>query len=187
MAEPHSQNDDQTLQLACDLRERVRDLNYATFGPPSLTAPQTIYSILGNLSEAAYGLDQTLTQMGEFLEGELEAERLVSADEDGPEPAVSQARDELAEAIEHAQDLSNALERAQRQIGLLAVQESATPPTAEAKRRDLSAASDSDPADLARAELPAPIGDLLPPPGSPPAPPSPSREPASPSHPRPAP
>ncbi len=152
--------DERTEQFASDLREQAENLNYATLGPHGLTKPQTVHVVLGSLSEAAYGLGKTLDQMGEFLEEELEAERLVSGDEDGPELGVSQARDELAEAVDHAQELSNALERARHAIGLLSTREPS--PANPAERRGQSAVADATPAALAHADAPMPIGKLLP-------------------------
>lgn len=46
-------DDTSTEQLARDLYEHVRQLNYATSGPPGLTQPGTVYTVLGNLSAAA--------------------------------------------------------------------------------------------------------------------------------------
>ncbi|TDE33655.1 hypothetical protein [Actinomadura sp. 6K520] len=67
---------DGTVQLAANLHEHVRQLNYATAGPPSLTQPSTAYAILGNLSAAIYGLDQALDQINRFFLRELQAGRL---------------------------------------------------------------------------------------------------------------
>ncbi|WP_157430163.1 hypothetical protein [Actinomadura oligospora] len=153
MTEPGIPNDDHTLELACELRERVRDLNYAASGPPGLTAPQTVYAVLGSLNEAAYGLDQLLEQMGEFLEQQLSAGRLASTSEDGPDLAVSRAQDEMRQAAEYAQELSNVLEGAQREIAVLFVPETGTPPSPLSPRIPL--VGQSNPAAVASADLPA--------------------------------
>ncbi|MEV4252209.1 hypothetical protein AB0J52_03455 [Spirillospora sp. NPDC049652] len=151
MTEPGRPNDDRTLELACELRERVRDLNYATSGPPGLTAPQTVYAVLGNLNEAAYGLDQLLEQLSEFLEQELSDGRLGSTSEDGPDLAVSGAQDEMRQAADYAQELSNALEDAQRQIAVLFVSEVGASPGLP--RESVLLAGQSTPAAVATADL----------------------------------
>ncbi|MEV5574476.1 hypothetical protein AB0L06_30960 [Spirillospora sp. NPDC052269] len=153
MPKPGTSNDDHTLELACDLRERVRDLNYATSGPPGLTAPQTVYAILGNLNEAAYGPDQLLEQMGEFLEQERSDGRLTGTSEDGPDLAVSRVQDELVQAAEYAQELSNALGAAQREMAVLVAPEAGTPPSLLHERVPL--ADQSNPAAVASADLPS--------------------------------
>lgn len=156
MIEPGTPNDDQTLELACELRERVRGLNYATSGAPGLTTPQTVYAILGNLNEAAYGLDQLLEQMGEFLEQELSDGRLASTSEDGPDLAVSRAQDEMRQAAESAQELSNTLGDAQREIAVLFVPEPGTPPSLLPGPDRL--ASHPNPAAVASADSPTDTG-----------------------------
>ena len=42
--------DDHTEQIARDLCEGVRQLNHATAGPPGLTCPGTVYTVLGATS-----------------------------------------------------------------------------------------------------------------------------------------
>jgi hypothetical protein len=75
-APPTARNDEETARLATDLYGHVRQLNYATASPPSLTLPGTAYTILGNLSAATYGLDQVLDQINRFFLRELQADRL---------------------------------------------------------------------------------------------------------------
>ena len=56
--------DGRTEQIARrDLYEGVRQLNHATAGPPGLTYPGTVYTVLGQPRLAVYGLEQGLGQL----------------------------------------------------------------------------------------------------------------------------
>ncbi|MFG2248996.1 hypothetical protein [Spirillospora sp. NPDC048823] len=105
-------NDDETAQLAANLYEHVRQLNYATAGPPSLTLPSTAYTILGNLSAATYGLDQLLDQINRFFLRELQADRLGHDEGEDLTDVLSRHGQALANARHHAQALSTALNEA---------------------------------------------------------------------------
>jgi hypothetical protein len=107
-----TRNDEATEQLARDLYEQVRQLNYATGGPPGLTRPSTAYTVLGNLSAAAHGIDQTLTQLDRFLRHELNAGHLGHDQGHNPAQAIQDACGDLsnarAETFRFARSLSNA-------------------------------------------------------------------------------
>ena len=109
-------NDDESVQLAANLYEQVRQLNYATAGPPSLTQPSTAYAILGNLSAALYGLDQALDQISRFFLRELQAGRLGHDRGEDLIGVLSRHGQALAEARRHSQALSAALYEAQSAI-----------------------------------------------------------------------
>jgi hypothetical protein len=109
-------NDDETAQLAANLYEHVRQLNYATAGPPSLTLPSTAYTILGNLSAVTYGLDQLLDQINRFFLRELQADRLGHDHGEDLTDVLSRHGQALAEASRHAQALCATLSDAQSAI-----------------------------------------------------------------------
>ncbi|GAA1842928.1 hypothetical protein [Actinomadura bangladeshensis] len=111
-----ARNDDQTADLASNLYEHVRQLNYATAGPPSLTLPGTAYTILGNLSAATYGLDQLLDQINRFFLRELQADRLGHNQAEDLADVLSRHGQALAEARQHARALCAALSDAQSAI-----------------------------------------------------------------------
>ncbi|MEU5995922.1 hypothetical protein [Actinomadura sp.] len=109
-------NDDETAQLAVNLYEHVRQLNYATAGPPSLTLPSTAYTVLGNLSAASYGLDQLLDQINRFFLRELQADRLGHDDGEDLTDVLSRHGQALADARRHTQALCATLSEAQSAI-----------------------------------------------------------------------
>ncbi|SPT60537.1 hypothetical protein [Actinomadura madurae] len=111
-----ARNDDQTADLASSLYEHVRQLNYATAGPPSLTLPGTAYTILGNLGAAAYGLDQVLDQINRFFLRELQADRLGHDQAEDLPDVLSRHGQALAEARQHARALCAALSDAQSAV-----------------------------------------------------------------------
>lgn len=111
-----ARNDDQTADLASNLYEHVRQLNYATAGPPSLTLPGTAYTILGNLSAATYGLDQVLDQINRFFLRELQADRLGHDQAEDLADVLSRHGQALSEARQHARALCAALSEAQSAI-----------------------------------------------------------------------
>ncbi|TDD89517.1 hypothetical protein E1293_04725 [Actinomadura darangshiensis] len=111
-----ARSDDETIQLAGNLYEHVRQLNYATAGPPSLTQPSTAYAILGNLSAATYGLDQSLNQINRFFLRELQADRLGHDHGEDLPDVLSRHGQALAEARCHTQALCTALNDAQSAI-----------------------------------------------------------------------
>lgn len=105
-------NDDETIQLAANLYEHVRQLNYATVGPPSLTLPSTAYTILGNLSAATYGLDQLLDQINRFFLRELQAGRLGHDHGEDLTEILSRHGHALAKGRHHTHALCTALNEA---------------------------------------------------------------------------
>ncbi|MEV4004297.1 hypothetical protein [Actinomadura sp. NPDC049753] len=109
-------NDDETVQLASRLYEHVRQLNYATAGPPSLTLPSTAYVILGHLSAATYGLDQVVDQVNRFFLRELQADRLGHDHGEDLTDVLSHHGQALAEARHHTKALCTALNEAQTAI-----------------------------------------------------------------------
>ncbi|MFG2018283.1 hypothetical protein [Actinomadura geliboluensis] len=109
-------NDDETAQLAVNLYEHVRQLNYATAGPPSLTLPSTAYTVLGNLSAASYGLEQLLDQINRFFLRELQADRLGHDDGEDLTDVLSRHGQALADARRHTQALCATLSEAQSTI-----------------------------------------------------------------------
>ncbi|MEU4820481.1 hypothetical protein AB0H37_01280 [Actinomadura sp. NPDC023710] len=135
-APPTARNDEETTRLATNLYEHVRQLNYATAGPPSLTLPGTAYTILGNLSAATYGLDQVLDQINRFFPRELQAARLGHDQAEDLADVLSRHGQALAESRQHARALCAALSEAQSAIH--AVHSRVTrgreaPPTVEGK------------------------------------------------------
>ncbi|SEG52610.1 hypothetical protein SAMN04489712_10642 [Thermomonospora echinospora] len=114
--ESRRRDDDATAGLAQDLYEQVRQLNHATAGAPGLTRPSTAYTILGNLSASAYGLDQTFVQLGRFLRRELDGGRLGHDRGHHPAQAVQDACDALSEARDITTRLARSLGNAQSAI-----------------------------------------------------------------------
>ncbi|MFC5185828.1 hypothetical protein [Actinomadura harenae] len=109
----YTPHDAGTERLSRDLAENVRQLNHATAAPLGLTQPGTVYTVLGNLTSAAHGLDQTLDQLNTFL---LEAEQAGSLNHDNGLPvtgALADCSKALTAARNHARDLGAALGQAQ--------------------------------------------------------------------------
>lgn len=105
-------DDATTIGTAKVIAEGVRYLNYAVIRG-GVTEPATIYTLIGELSSAAYRMPQLLSQLGEWLSAEARADRI--ADDHGA-PAwqfTDALRDKLAEAGEHAGHLAAALAAAQ--------------------------------------------------------------------------
>lgn len=117
---PHS--NDYTVRTAWALAEAVRVLNYATgsHAAAGLTAPATVYDVLGAAKTAAQRLPQLFGQLGDFLDAQLEAGRLADSSGRGsgrhPSFAVEAARLELSDARAAANRLERALERAQAAV-----------------------------------------------------------------------
>jgi hypothetical protein len=112
---PHSNA--YTVQIAWQVAEAVRVLNYATgsHAPAGLTAPATAYDVLGAMRTTALRMPQLFEQLAQFLEQQLEAGRL----EDHvrhPAYAVESAVDALNDARSLTQTLEPALMRAQAAI-----------------------------------------------------------------------
>ena len=160
-----TRNDEVTEQLARDLYEQVRQLNYATGGPPGLTRPSTAYTVLGNLSAAAYGLDQALAQLDRFLRHELNTGHF-GHDQGDLNAAIRDCGQALARARNDARALSNTTGDAQNAIS--AVHGPLSPALGEASP---SQQTISEPkgqqqesrtaGDLAAEDFPAPITDTL--------------------------
>ncbi|MEU5877298.1 hypothetical protein [Spirillospora sp. NPDC047279] len=112
-------DDSSTEQLARDLYEQVRQLNHATSGPPGLTQPGTVYTVLGNLGAAAYGLDQTIEQLNDFLLYEEEQGRLGHDRDEPTGPTLQQCGRALSAAREHSGGLHAALSEAQSAINAI--------------------------------------------------------------------
>ncbi|MEU8800787.1 hypothetical protein [Spirillospora sp. NPDC048819] len=160
-------NDDETVQLAANLYEHVRQLNYATAGPPSLTQPATAYAVLGNLSAATYGLDQALDQINRFLLRELQAGRLGHNHREDLTGVLSRRSQALAEARHYTQALCTALNEAQSAIKTVRSR-----PT-RGRKADLTTPGETDEQDAGVAaaadDFPRPISDpplIEPPPTS---------------------
>jgi hypothetical protein len=150
-------NDDETVQLAANLYEHVRQLNYATAGPPSLTQPSTAYAILGNLSAATYGLDQALDQINRFFLRELQVGRLGHDHGEDLTDVLSCHGQALADARHHTQSLCTALNEAHAAINAV---HSRPAPEREPAPTTQRWASDQDAGVAAAAEdFPRPIGD----------------------------
>lgn len=114
-----ARSDEDTEQLARELREQFRALNYATAGPPGLTSPGTVYTILGSLKDAEYGLGQALQQLDQFLAHEIAAGRLGHDSGQPADEAIEEARHALAKASGLAEGLSRALGTAQTAIAFI--------------------------------------------------------------------
>ncbi|KAB2351069.1 hypothetical protein [Actinomadura rudentiformis] len=112
-------DDSSTEQLARDLYERVRQLNHATNGPPGLTQPGTVYTVLGNLGAAAYGLDQTIEQLNDFLLHEEEQGRLGHDRDEATAPVLQECGRALSAARKHSGGLHAALSEAQSAINAI--------------------------------------------------------------------
>ncbi|MBO2447097.1 hypothetical protein J4573_08355 [Actinomadura barringtoniae] len=115
----HARSDDETGQLAQEVRDRVRDLNHATMGAPGLTLPGTVYTVLGALAGAAHGLDQLTEQLEDFLGRQMEAGRLGHDRGLPPESSVRSAQSLLTEAGWQAERLSQTLAEAQGEINAI--------------------------------------------------------------------
>jgi hypothetical protein len=160
-----TRNDEVTERLARDLYEQVRQLNHATGGPPGLTRPSTAYTVLGNLSAAAHGIDQTLAQLDRFLRHERNAGHL-GHDQGDLNAAIRDCGQALARARIDARALSKATGDAQNAIS--AVHGPLSPALGEASP---SQQTISEPkgqqqgprtaGDLAAEGFPAPITDTL--------------------------
>jgi hypothetical protein len=97
------------------LAETVRWLNYATMGGSGIGYPGDVDSVLGGIAGAAGGLQQTLTQLGDCLQADLQTGRLRmdpgSASQD-PAAAVITAIANLGDAQAALENLRQALIRA---------------------------------------------------------------------------
>jgi hypothetical protein len=111
-----SQDDQGTARLAAELSEHVRKLNHATAGPPGLTLPSTAYTLLGNLSAATYGLDQTLEQVNRFFLREEQAGRLGHDRGEDLNEVLHRHGQASAKARWHTQALCSVLNEAQVEI-----------------------------------------------------------------------
>jgi hypothetical protein len=159
-----TRNDEATEQLAQDLYEHVRQLNHAT-GGPGLTRPSTAYTVLGDLSAAAHGIDQTLTQLDRFLHRELAAGRLGHDQGADLTAAIHDCGQALARAQNDARALSKATGDAQNAIN--AVHGSLAPALGKASpsHQTISEPKGQQPSrtagDLAAEGFPVPITDAL--------------------------
>lgn len=114
---PHSP--DYTRQVGEAFAESVRVLNHATAGKQGLTFPADAYDLLGCLMTGTAGLEQTARQLAQFLEEQLQAERLaVPAGRYAGRPgvAVAAAGGHLKTARIAARQLADTLDRAQQAI-----------------------------------------------------------------------
>jgi hypothetical protein len=95
---PHSDQD--TAAVASLAAEAVRYLNYATgtHAATGLTWPATAYAVLGSLTALVSRLPQLLSQLSDWLDGELAAGQL--GDDSGQDPVlvVERARRHLEAA-----------------------------------------------------------------------------------------
>jgi hypothetical protein len=104
-------------QIADDIAEGVRSLNYAT--PGDLQHPGDAYSTIGNLSIAAMRLPQALQQIQQFIE-RLENEGHLKSDKDTLDSDLAATHAGLGAAVGAATALYEALNRAQSGLGTIA-------------------------------------------------------------------
>ncbi|GAA3550478.1 hypothetical protein GCM10022419_033390 [Nonomuraea rosea] len=105
---PHS--DDYTRHVASALSESVRVLNHAT-REAGVTAPNTVYDVLGHAAAAVSGLDQLLRQLNQRL-ASMHAAGEIGHDNHPPVNAVLQARLMLTEGRSLARALAERVDRA---------------------------------------------------------------------------
>jgi hypothetical protein len=105
---PH--DDDYTRHVASALSEAVRVLNHATRSS-GVTAPNTVYDVIGHVSAAAAGLDQLLRQLGQRL-ASMHTAGQIGHDNRPPAAAVLQARLMLTEGRSLARGLAERISRA---------------------------------------------------------------------------
>lgn len=105
---PH--DDDYTRHVASALSESVRVLNHATRGA-GITAPNTVYDVLGHVSAAANGLEQLLRQLGQRLNS-MHMAGEIGHDNRSAAIAVLQARLMLTEGRPLARALAERIDRA---------------------------------------------------------------------------
>jgi hypothetical protein len=106
----------ETLALARTAAGAVRSLNHATLGGAGLAQPADAYELIGDLSLAAAGLPQLLSQIGRWLAAALASGRLGCDDGADPAAAISGARLSLSGARACAAALARDLGHAQQQI-----------------------------------------------------------------------
>jgi hypothetical protein len=107
-------------RLAEDAAEAVRALNHATLpGAGELAYPADAYEVAGSLAVLAGRLPQALAQLSAFLDGEVNAGRvvIVAGEHSGdPAAAISAARRHLEAAADAAGQLRQALDAAQNML-----------------------------------------------------------------------
>ena len=106
----------ETLALARTAARAVRSLNHATLGGDGLAQPADAYELIGEMSLAAAGLPQLLSQVGRWLAAALAAGRLGCDDGTEPAAAVSGAWLFLSDARACAAALARDLDSAQQQL-----------------------------------------------------------------------
>jgi hypothetical protein len=106
----------ETLALARAAAGALRSLNHATLGASGLDWPADAYELIGELSLAAAGLPQLLTQVARWLTSALEAGRLGCDNGADPGAAVGGARLSLSGARASAAALAHDLGQAQQQL-----------------------------------------------------------------------
>jgi hypothetical protein len=111
---PHSP--EYTRAVASSIAEAVRVLNYATLCRSGLEYPSDVSAVIGELAMAIGRLEQTFRQVSAWLGNEWEAGR-VSEWSEGRHggnafAAVTEARQELDQAISAAQVLASHLNEA---------------------------------------------------------------------------
>ncbi len=119
---PHSP--EYTRDVGNLLAEAVRVLNYAARDGVGLDYPGDVYTLLGSLYTATERMPQLLTQLTEFLDGQVATGRL--ADDRGHDPAERTARatHALGAAVPLVRQIDRLLRDAQNALSGLHVQES---------------------------------------------------------------
>lgn len=107
---PHT--DDYTREVASGLAECVRVLNHATLSRNGVDYPSTIYSLLGDVHAAVFGLGQLLGQLDALLVAQREGGLLYDSRGLDPGTTVAHARQALAEARTRVSGLAACVGRA---------------------------------------------------------------------------
>ncbi|MDL4813198.1 hypothetical protein [Actinomadura opuntiae] len=108
--------DERTELLAGELHEHARTLNHLVQGPPGLTRPEAVRTIVGNLAQTMFRLVKVAEELDVFLDKALDAGRLRHDRGDDPLPSVLKAHDALVKATEQSMDLGESFVRARRAL-----------------------------------------------------------------------
>jgi hypothetical protein len=108
-----------SLELAGQAAEAIRELNHRTRGADAFTGPAELYRLVAELAVLAGRLPQLLGQLDRWLRIEHGAGRVRSDDYADPGPAVRGAAADLTDAGTTAHDLAHVLAGAQQQLSHL--------------------------------------------------------------------
>ncbi|MEV5831548.1 hypothetical protein AB0L25_38905 [Spirillospora sp. NPDC052242] len=159
MDEVDTHTDEDIERLAGGLYRQARDLNQSVEGRSGPTRPEVLYSVLGNLAQAAFGMARTAEQIDAVLDRELAAGRLGHDRGLDPTPVVVQAHDALARAYEQAAELGESFRRAQ---GALTAVHGATDSADTLDKREVAAADQTAPElEPAKNDFPTSIKEAL--------------------------